>query len=254
MKISLYGVRVQKARHLAVAVLALVCLAGVSTAYAQQHVSKRYPTGKNVRLELKNIQGTITVESWDRDEIKVSATMESPSAHFSPRLVSGGLSIDVMGDNKGRGDVGDVNFKIQVPVSTSVDLETRRGDIHVSNLRAGSVRARVSSEGDINLTGISATQVSASNTSGDILFDGDFARGGNYDFNSGHGAINIRIPGDSAFRLVAATTSKKIQLGHFWNNSFQSFGGGRKYTGDVGDGRASVSATTLSGSITLYRR
>jgi hypothetical protein len=256
MKISLFGAHHEEARtrlRPAVAAFALVCLASVSV-YSQQHISKRYPTGKNVRLELKNVQGTITVESWERDEIKVSATLESPSAQFTPRQMSDGLSIDVMGDNRGRGDIGDVNFKIQVPVNTSVDVETRRGDIHVSNIRSGSVRARVSSEGDIDLTGISASQVVASNTTGDILFDGEFARGGTYEFSSGHGAINIRIPGDSAFRLVAATTSKKIALGHFWNNSFQSFGGGRKYVGDVGDGRASVTVTNLSGSISFIRR
>src|SRR3977135_1374091 len=102
-----------RTRLLSVLTALSLCLAGVLSAGAQQRVSKRYPTGKNVRLELKNIQGTITVESWDRDEIKVSATMESPSAHFSPRVVSGGLSIDVMSDNRGRGDVGDVNFTIQ---------------------------------------------------------------------------------------------------------------------------------------------
>jgi cellobiose-specific phosphotransferase system component IIB len=257
MKISLFracpGVSRTRRRSL-VAVCALVCFAGASTGIAQQRISKRYPTGKNVRLQLKNIQGTITVESWDRDEIKVSATLESPSAQFSPRQLNDGLSIDVMSDNRGRGDVGDVNFKIQVPVNTSVDVETRRGDIHVSNVRGESLRARVSSEGDIDLTGITATRVEASNTSGDILFDGEFARGGSYEFLSGHGAINIRIPGNSAFRLVAATTSKKIALGHFWNNSFQSFGGGRKYVGDVGDGRASVTVTNLSGSISFIRR
>jgi len=257
MKTSLLGahLRVSRIRFGSfVTILALVYFASVSSGFAQQHVSKRYPTGKNVRLQLKNVQGTITVESWERDEIKVSATLESPSAHFSPRQLSDGLSIDVMGDNRGRGEVGDVNFKIQVPVNTSVDLETRRGDIHVSNVRGASVRARVSSEGDIDLTGITASQVVASNTSGDILFDGEFARGGTYEFTSGHGAINIRIPGDSAFRLTAATTSKKIALGHFWNNSFQSFGGGRKYVGDVGDGRASVTVTNLSGSISFIRR
>jgi DUF4097 and DUF4098 domain-containing protein YvlB len=203
---------------------------------------------------LKNIQGTITVESWERDEIKVSATLESPSAHFSPRLLNDGLSIDVMSDNRGRGDVGDVNFRIQVPVSSSVDVETRRGDIHVSNIRGGSVRARVSSEGDINLTGISASQVSASNTTGNIFFDGEFARDGTYEFKSGHGDINIHIPGESAFRLVAATTSKKIALNNFWNKSFQSFGDGRKVQGDVGDGRAQVTVTNLTGSITFGRR
>lgn len=255
MKTSLFGAhsRMSRLRLGSVIVLALLCLVA-ATVSAQQRVQKRYPAGKNVRLQLKNVQGTIVVESWERDEIRVSATLESPAAHFSPRQLSDGLSIDVMGDNRGRGEVGDVNFKIQVPVSTSVDVETKRGDIHVSNVRGAYVRARVSSEGDIDLTGIIATQVVASNTTGDILFDGEFMRGGSYEFQSGHGAINIRIPGDSAFRLQAATTSKKIELGHFWNSSFQSYGGGRKYVGDVGDGRASVSVTNLSGSISFIRR
>ena len=256
MKKCLFRARLEQWRSclLAATVLAAICLTGATSVSAQQHISKRYPAGKNVRLELKNIWGTITVESWERDEIKVSATFESPSTHFSPKQLSDGLSIDVMSDNRGRADVGAVNFKIQVPVTTSVDLETRRGDIHVSNIRSGSVRARVSSEGDIDLTGINASQVVASNTTGNIFFDGEFASGGNYEFSSGHGAINIRIPGDSAFRLVAATSSKKIALGHFWNKSFQSFGEGRKLQGDVGDGRALVTVTNLSGSITFIRR
>ncbi len=256
MKTRLFGTyfNQSRTRPLPVLIALALGLAGVASVGAQQHVSKRYPAGKNVRLQLKNIQGTIIVESWERDEIKVAATMESPSAHFSPIQLKDGLSIDVMGDNRGRGDVGDVNFKIQVPVNTSVDVETRRGDIHVSNIRGGSVRARVSSEGDIDLTGISASQVIASNTTGNIFFDGEFARGGNYEFNSGKGNINIRIPGESAFRLVAATQSKRIELGHFWNKSFVSLGGGRKYVGDVGDGRASVTVTNLSGSISFIRR
>ena len=34
----------------------------VSRINAQQKLSKRYPVSKNVRIELKNISGTITVE------------------------------------------------------------------------------------------------------------------------------------------------------------------------------------------------
>ena len=257
MRMSSFGTQftVSRARLLSVLlVLSLFCLSGAGVAHAQQHISKRYPAGKNVRLELKNISGTITVESWDRDEIRVSATLESPAAHFSPRQMGDGLIIDLMGDNRGRGDVGDVNFKVQVPTNSSVDLETRRGDIHVTNIRGGQVRARVSSEGDINLMGITASQVTASNTIGNIFFDGEFAGGGTYEFSSGQGDITIRIPADSAFRLVATTPTKKIVLGQFWNPRFQSIGGGRKYVGDVGDGRASVTVTNLRGSISFMRR
>ena len=238
------------------AVLALLSpLSGLT--YAQKHLSKRYPAGKGVRVELKNISGTIIVESWNRDEVKVSAVMESPTANFSPRLVDDGLVIDVMGDNRGRGDVGDVNFKIQVPINSSVDLETKRGDIRVANIRGGLVRAHVSSEGDIVLTGISASQVFAQNTIGNIFFDGELSRGGTYQFQSTKGDISIRIPSDSAFRLVAAAPSKRIELGQFWNSGFKTVGEGQKYgkfVGDVGDGRSSVTVTNFQGSITFIRR
>jgi hypothetical protein len=247
--------KASRARRLSVLIALLVlCLTATGLVHAQQHISKRFPAGKNLRLELKNITGEITVESWDREEIRISATLESPTAHFSPRQMGDGVIIDVMGDNRGRGDVGAVNFKVQVPVTSSVDLETRRGDIRVSNIRGGLVRARVSSEGDITLSGISASQVEASNTIGNIFFDGEFARGGNYQFSSGQGDIAIRIPSDSAFRLVASAPSKKIALGPFLNSRFQSIGDGRKVVGDVGDGRSSVTITNFRGSITFLRK
>jgi len=232
-------------------VFALICLAGVSE--AQQHINKRFVAGKNVRIELRNISGTIVVETWNKDEIRLSATLESPNAHVVPKQIDQSLVVDVMNDNRGRGDVGDVNFKLQVPVNSSVDLETKRGNIYVSNIRAGSVRAHVSSEGDIELTNIVASQVMAQNTIGNIFFDGEFSRGGTYEFKSTQGDITIRIPGNSAFRLVAASPARKIALGDFWNNGFKTQDG-RKYVGDVGDGRSSVSVTNFTGQITFMRK
>ncbi|HEY6803891.1 MAG TPA: DUF4097 family beta strand repeat-containing protein [Pyrinomonadaceae bacterium] len=235
-------------------VTALVVVLSLSLATeAQQHISKRYPAGKNVRIELRNIFGTIEVESWNRDEIKVSATIESSNVRVVPRQMDDGLVVDVMSDNRGRGDVGDVNFKLQVPVNSSVDLETRRGNISVANIRGGTVRAHVSSEGDIELSNITASQVVAQNTIGNIFFDGEFSSGGTYEFKSTKGDITIRIPGNSAFRLVAASPARKIALGDFWNNGFKTQDG-RRYTGDVGDGRSSVSVTNFSGQITFLRK
>lgn len=233
------------------AIVVLIFLSGA--AQAQQHLSKRYPAGKNVRIELRNISGTIVVESWNKDEIRLSATIESPSAHVIPKQIDESLVIDVMSDNRGRGDVGDVNFKLQVPVNSSVDLETRRGQISVSNIRGSSVRAHVSTEGDIELTNITASQVVAQNTIGNIFFDGEFSSGGTYEFKSTKGDITIRIPGNSAFRLVAASPARKIALGDFWNNGFKTQDG-RRYVGDVGDGRSSVSVTNFSGQITFMRK
>ena len=249
----LFGRGRQSARFFSVLITSIL-FSGAVMVRAQQHLSKRYPAGKNVRIELKNISGTITVESWNRDEIRLTATMESPTAHILPKQIDESLVVDVMADNRGRGDVGDVNFKLQVPVNCSVDLETRRGQIYVSNISGESVRAHVSSEGDIALSNVTAGQVIAQNTIGDIFFDGVFSRGGTYEFKSTKGNITVRIPGDSAFRLVAASSTRKILIGPFWNDGFKALGDGRKFVGDVGDGRSSVSVTTFSGSITFMRR
>lgn len=236
------------------AVSALLALASLSLSVAaQQQLSKRYAAGKNVRIELRNISGTIVVESWNKDEIRLSATIELKGTQVVPRQIDQSLVVDVMSDNRGRGDVGDINFKLQVPVNTSVDLETRRGNIAVNNIRSGLVRAHVSSEGDIELTNISASHVIAQNVIGNITFDGEFSTGGTYEFKSNKGDITIRIPGNSAFRLVAASPARKIALNDFWNNNFKTQDG-RKYVGDVGDGRSSVSVTNFSGQITFLRR
>jgi len=52
-------------------------------AVAQRSVSRHFPAGKNVRLELKNLSGTITVETWNRDEIKITASMDTPKVSRS---------------------------------------------------------------------------------------------------------------------------------------------------------------------------
>ena len=252
MNIGFSTRRLIRAGSAAVGVL-LTLMSLSSTVVAQQKLSKRYPATKNVRIELRNISGTIVVESWNKDEIRLSATIESKHALVLPRQIDQNLVINVMSDNRGKGDVGDINFKLQVPVNSNIDLETKRGNISVANIRSDLVRAHVSLEGDIELTNINASNVVAQNVTGNIFFEGEFSLGGNYEFKSNRGDITIRIPGNSNFRLVAASSARKIALNDFWNNNFKSQDG-RRIVGDVGDGRSSVSVTNFSGQITFLRK
>ena len=246
--------KVSRLRNSATIFAFLIVLSLSATASAQQKVSRHFPAGKNVRLELKNISGTITVETWAREEIKITATMDAPKALFNPRQTEAGLVIDVVNDNRGRNDVGDINFKVQVPARSSVDLETRRGQITVSNIQGDLVRAHISTEGNIELSGINAARVFASNTIGDIYFDGEFASGGTYEFKSGRGVITLRLPANCGFRLVATAPAQKISMGQFWHNGMKLQGDGRRIIGDVGDGRASVTVTNYQGNINFMRR
>ena len=222
---------------------------------AQKRFSRVYPAGQNVRLQLMNRSGTVEVAGWDRAEISISATLESPAAAIVPQSLSGTIVIDVVRANQGKYEVGNINFLIRVPYSTMVDIETRIGNLKVSNIQSGLVRAHISSEGDITLTNIYASAVSAENVTGDIFFDGELSAGGNYRFSSMRGEINLRIPFESSFRLVAtAPSTRNISLGSFANGNMSYLGDGRRVVGRFGNGSATLTVTNQQGGISFRRR
>lgn len=224
-------------------------------AFGQKKFSKSYPASKNVRLQLTNRSGTITVEGWNKDEVQVVAQLEAPAANIVPQNLSGTIIINLKKDNQGRDEVGNVNFTVKVPYSSAVDIETMIGNLNVSNVGGGLVRAHITSEGDITLTNINAESVSAANITGDIFFDGNLKGEGTYRFTSTRGNINLRIPFRSSFRLVAtAPSTRNISLGSFSNAGLSFVESGRRVTGKIGDGAASVIVTNQRGSISFLSR
>ena len=221
---------------------------------AQKTFSRTYPATQNVRLQLLNRSGTVTVEGWDRQEINISAYLEAPAANIAPQSLSGTIYIDLVRDNQGRNGIGNVNFRIRVPRFSNVDIETRIGNLSVTNVSGGLVRAIITTEGDITLTNIAAGAVDAQNGIGDIFFDGEIRSGGQYRFTSMRGNINLRIPFESSFHLVAtAPSTRNISLGSFANPEM-TFGDGRRVYGKFGGGSSSLTVTNQRGSISFIRR
>jgi len=223
-------------------------------AYGQKKFSRIFPASQNVRLQLLNRSGTVTVEGWNRPQVSISASLEVPAANINPQVIEGTILINLVKENQGR-EIGNVNFTIRVPYTSSVDIETLIGNLSVTNVRGGLVRAHISSEGDITLTNISAFAVQAQNGIGDLFFDGEFQSGGNYRFTSIRGAINIRIPFNSSFKLVAtAPSTRNISLGPFSTNGMNFFSEGRRVVGKFGDGNSTLTVTNQRGSISFLRR
>jgi hypothetical protein len=240
---------------LALSLAFAVSLAAGGGAYAQQKFSKTYRAQRpTVRLELANRSGTIEVEGWEKPEIKVSADMESPSAHFTPVVREDGVVIDVVNDTRGKENVGDVNFRVRVPFDSEVTVRTKVGNISVSGVR-GSMVFAFTSKGDIDLTNLRAFKVIASNITGNIFFDAELLRGGSYDLKSTSGDINVRVTGGSGFTLTAmAPRTRNISLGPFASMGTFDFSDNRQVHGRVGDGSAILMPTSLRGSIVFVSR
>jgi hypothetical protein len=226
-----------------------------SIVVAQRKFSRTYPASKNIRLQLINRTGTITVEGWDKDAIQINADLESPPAIISPQNLTGTIVINVVKDNQGREDVGSVNFYIRMPHTASVSIETLIGNLNVSNISGGLVRAHVTSEGDIRLINISALSVSAENVMGDIFFDGDIKPGGTYRFSSISGVITLRIPFESSFRIVAtAPSTRDISVDSLIDFGLRFVSEGRRVIGQVGGGDATINVINQRGRIVFLRR
>ncbi|HUR98839.1 MAG TPA: hypothetical protein VMZ26_12305 [Pyrinomonadaceae bacterium] len=226
-----------------------------SEASAQRRFSKTYPASRNVRITLTNRSGMVTVEGWDRAEVQIQAYLETPAAAINPEIIDGTIFVNVVKENYGRADVGSVNFTIRVPFDAMVDIETKMGNLNVSNVRGALVRAKISSDGDITLTNINAQYVVAENGIGNIFFDGEIRPNGIYRFASTSGDINLRVPFNSSFKLVAtAPSTRSINLGSFAGGDLKFVGDGKRVTGRFGDGSSSVTVTNLRGSIAFIRR
>ncbi len=234
----------------------VVLFFGVAAEHAlgQKRFSRTYPATRNVRLQLVNRSGTIEVQGWDRQEISISAYLEAPSATLAPQSMSGTIVMDLVKENQGR-NVGNVNFVIRVPRSCVVDIETRIGNLSVTNVTGVLVRAVVSTEGDITLTNIAASAVDAQNGIGDIFFDGELQGGGQYRFTSFRGNINLRVPLKSSFRLVAtAPSTRYIDLGPFRGSGMRFFSDGQRVAGRAGEGASTLTVTNHRGNIAFHGR
>lgn len=233
----------------------LIFLFSAPDALAQSNFSKTYPASKNIRLELTNREGTVTVAGWNRNEVKIFAMMEAPAAKIVPSVSNDNLVIDVVRDNQGRSTVGSVNFKINVPYNSTVDITTGMGNLTVRDISGSMVRANIGLDGDITLTNINVGSVMAKSGTGDIFFDGELQGSGKYDFSVTKGNVNIRIPFTSSFRLVAtAPSSRQIELGSFSNAGLNFVYENRRVIGRVGDGRATLTVLNHRGNIAFIGR
>lgn len=240
-----------RARLLPLLPLLALCFALLSagTSARAQSFSKEYPAPSRVRLVLNNLSGTVEVLAWPKSRVKVSARMESRSTRVVPQVAGDDVTIDIEREN--REERGDVNFTIQVPFDSTVDIKTKRGNIIIRNIRGEAVRARVVTEGDIELTGIRAQVVVAETIIGDILFDAELLNRGTYSLSSMRGNIQLRIDAEEGFQLTAtAPRTRSINLGSFANRGhFEFQGNSRRVIGKVGNGGATLSTTNESGSI-----
>lgn len=137
-----------KPSHLVIAVALLVTMPAVVMA---QDYQRRTQIDTTVRLDrggavdLSLISGKIRVTGWDRQDVKVAASIDRGTLRFDANSSRVTLSVDESDDNRhGRHSVGDARYEVSVPRGARLILEAVSGDVTASG-----------SQGEIEATSVS---------------------------------------------------------------------------------------------------
>jgi DUF4097 and DUF4098 domain-containing protein YvlB len=151
---------------LAAAILAVIA----APAAAQQQITKRAVVAPDVTIDVSNVQGSVEISAWDKDEVELVAELESEKDELefeaTPRKVS--IEVDRPTSHYGR-DQEDAYLTLRVPRGARLDVDTVSADITVGGVRGQQTLQSVS--GVVNSQAFDAP-VSASAVSGDVIVTG----------------------------------------------------------------------------------
>jgi DUF4097 and DUF4098 domain-containing protein YvlB len=113
-----------------------------------QHTDTTFAVDPNARLELTNREGSITVRTWDRDEVSVRTNLSYRGA-LDVQRAGGTVSIGV--SRRYRYDDDEIHYRLTVPATMALELRGSDTDVWVDGAR-GEVDIDVS-DGDVTVRG-----------------------------------------------------------------------------------------------------
>jgi hypothetical protein len=155
---------------------------------------------RGTRLEISRLGGDVTVETWERNAVRVRGEHGS-TEYIEVRTAGGAVTVAARGRRGGRGHI--VDYALTVPTWMDLNLTGTYGDITVNGAGARVVAETV--EGDVLVTG-GRGLVSLKSIEGDIDLEG---ASGEINLYAVDGAIRARnLDG----RVTAETVDGDIVL------------------------------------------
>jgi DUF4097 and DUF4098 domain-containing protein YvlB len=151
---------------------AAVAAVGAAPAVAQQNITKRANVAPDATVEVSNVQGSVEIAAWDRNEVELIAELESDKDELefeaSERHVR--IEVDRPNGKYGRhGDEEEAILTLRVPKGARLIVDTVSADVTVSGARGEQNLQSVS--GDVQTQAFDA-RVSAAAVSGEVTVTG----------------------------------------------------------------------------------
>jgi DUF4097 and DUF4098 domain-containing protein YvlB len=265
-------------------------IAALLIAATAEAVTLKEPFERTVQLraggevQLSNVNGAVTVEAWDRNEVKIVAEKRVKADADVARKVmeqtkilvtqeGGGVQIETKIPRRGDGFFDwvfgnqvsvNVTYKLHVPRRAALDFVTVNGSLTVTGTRGKAQMETTNGavtvtdvEGDLDLGTTngsidvyrSAGALRASTTNGSIEAElQDLPDASDLRLTTTNGHVALRLPRDARLSIDAATTNGRIQ------SDFTVDGGQlgkRSLRGDINGGGGTLYIRTTNGGVEI---
>lgn len=280
-------------KHFWNALALLLAAATLPGAARAERLERLFPATDETVVEVRNLNGQVTLQSWNRPLVQVIALRRSMAVETHIEQVSNRVHVHThLLQNSAPASERVVDYEIWAPPAArlqiyqeagtlrienftdDVNVETVAATVRVTNLTGhtsvktlnGSVAAErcsgrleaASISGTLRFLEINSDRLVANTTSGDIFYEGDLRRGGSYDFINHEGSIELLLPATASFELDARTVQGRVINEHTLtprtHGRLPRGGTMQSLLGTVHTGEAMVRATSFSGTIRVRKR
>jgi len=254
-----------------IAIAALLAALATAPAAAQQEVDETRPAAPDGTVKIENISGSVRVNGWDRDEVRVRGRLGAGVERLDIESTTRRTDIRVVVPRHGR-NVGSSELEIDVPARSLVDVQIVSANVGVEGL-AGEIRVEAvsgdvevkGSTHDLDLQSVSGDveaqldgtldRAELETVSGDIRLTATPAARAKVRAESVSGDVEIRLPGGVAADVEVSTFSGEIRNGLSDDRvERQGYGPGAELRFSVGGGGTRIVVSSFSGDVTLDRR
>lgn len=213
-------------------------------------------------VELSNVNGSVTIETWERNEYHLTVTKISQSEEnldlmeVRQDITSDHAKIEVhIPKKKGWFSFsriqGQINLVLTVPASVDLNkIRTVNGSLQLSDLtgsvNASSVNGRIDAQ---DLGG--ATRLNTVNGSINASFM-ELAHNANLSFETVNGGIRVHLPSDLHADVRGSVVNGTISCD--FPIKLEGSNSRRRLHGQIGGGGSAIAASSVNGSIKLLER
>ncbi|MDQ3179243.1 MAG: DUF4097 family beta strand repeat-containing protein, partial [Acidobacteriota bacterium] len=224
-----------------------------------ERFEQTYPLNANGKVSVSNVNGSITIETWDRNEVKLAYVK---TADTKENLDDVQIRIDARQDTfaveteyeaiKNRTAKNykklEVEYRLTVPRNAVLnEIETVNGSVNITG--ATNTTKASSVNGEVLATNLRGT-ANLSTVNGTVRADFDQLQAGRISLNTVNGTVDLTIPSDANATIKADTVNGKISNDFGLPVRKGEYVGSDLY-GKVGSGDVQIRLNSVNGALSV---